>query len=184
MRTDDDAEAENFNSAERRECFAELITHPFRIFGAVCMIDNDMPAVRLGQVALDTFKQCFERSLSAAHLCTDGQLAVIRNIEHRLDRKHRADHRGCIGNSAAALEIIQVIDGEAVHDMQLVLLAPADDFLKGCALLHARDTFADEQTETARNAARIHEIELLIRKIPADALCGAVRCKVRAGHFL
>ena len=151
VRADDDAERRDRDLADLGICLADLVAHPLGIGDAVRLQDVDLRAGRiaLAEIVQDAVANGAQRRLAPAHLLRHVERTGVRDIEHGLNVKDRADERGAVRDAPALFEIIEIVHGEAVGDAELVLLAPGDDLIEACPGFLAADHVHHEQTQTA-----------------------------------
>ena len=186
MRADDNAKVADGDLAHVRERGANFIAHVLGVGKAVGIENMHRKAlgVDLLEVVFNAAQDLCERSLSAAYLLGNVECAAVGHVQNGLDREERADQRRGVGNAAAGLEVVEIVHGEAVGDLELVRFAPRNDLVIVHALFHARDHALDQKAEAAGDAERVHHIDLAVGVLFARHLRAEQRLFIGYGHLL
>ena len=108
---------------------------------------------------------------SAARIEHGDEFAVIAHMEHGLDAEHCSDYSLCRGNSAAATQMIEVVNSEPVRDMSLCFFGKLCYFLYRFALACLRYAEIYKQCKTKGFAKRIYDDNLAIGIFLGEILC-------------
>ena len=142
------------------------------IGGAVAVADEDGVAP-LGIVLLrHPIQQVIQGSLAAPALGAVFQLAAVIHPEDGLDVQHGAHHGGGSADTAAPLQVHQVLHGDPVADVQLVLLHPGGDLGKGLTLAAELCGGVDQQALAHGGAEGVDDDELSVVELLPELLGG------------
>ena len=186
MGADDHAQGGDANLAHVGVGLLHVVPDVFRVGQAVGVEDQHVApgGIHLAQIVQHRVQNGLEGGFPAAHLFGHVQRALIGDIEHGLDVQHGAHQRPGVGYAAAALEVVQIVHGEAVGDLQLVLLAPADHGIEVGAGLHLGHHVHDQQAQATGDAAGVHHAQALIGVFAPDTLGRAAAVFKGDGHLL
>ena len=99
-----------------------------------------------------------------------------------LDGEHGAEERGAGAETAAHLQVVQVVHGEPVVDVELVVLHPLHQLLSGEALALLLDGQIEQQALAQRGGERVHHIDVGIGELLLHVLGGDARTLVGGGE--
>ena len=120
---------------------------------------------RLVRRLLHVVDQGVKRLLASAHLLHGDQVPLVVHMQDGLDVEQRARPGGRLGHASAAEQEHQVIDGEPVGEVELVLLEPVAhlvDRLPGARVLHR---VPDEQPLAAGCRKRIDHVDFTLGEL-------------------
>ena len=186
MRPDDHAQPGDRDVADFRVGGPDLVADELGVGPAVGVQDVDFGArgVNLRQVVQHAVADCFQRRLAPARLLHDVERPLVGHVEHWLYAEHRAHERRRVRHAPAGLQVVQVVHGEAVRDLQLVGLAPFDDLVEAHPRFHAAHHVRHERAQAARDAAGVHDVQAPVGELRADRFGGAYGVAVRSRHLL
>ena len=99
-----------------------------------------------------------------------------------LNGEHGAEERGAGAETAAHLQVVQVVHGEPVVDVELVVLHPLHQLLSGEALALLLDGQIKQQALAQRGGERVHHIDVGIGELLLHVLGGDARTLVGGGE--
>ena len=114
VRPDDRADVPLFEVGDAQR--AQLVHHILAVVGAVAVADKDGAARGIAGGGLEVLDQGVQAGLPAADLLHGHQVAVVVDVEHRLDAQQGACHRRRAGQPSAPLEEHQVVHREPGAD--------------------------------------------------------------------
>ena len=123
-----------------------------------------------------------EAGLAATGLAHGDELALVGGVHHRLDGQHRAQEGGGGADAATHLQVVQVVHGEPVVDVQLVVLHPLHQLLGGetpALLLHRQ---VQQQALTQGGGQGVHHVDVGIGELLAHIVGGDGRALVGGGQ--
>ena len=123
----------------------------------------------------DLVDEGLQAGLAAADLADGDQLALVGGMHDGLDGEHGAEERGAGAETAAHLQVVQVVHGEPVVDVELVVLHPLHQLLSGEALALLLDGQIEQQALAQRGGERVHHIDVGIGKLLLHVLGGDAR---------
>ena len=110
----------------------------------------------------------------AADLVIRGKGTVGRFGNDGLEVQHGADGGSGGGDTAAALEVLQVIHDEVGLGTELVVLQPGGNFLNGLAGAVQLMSFQNQQGHGTGNPQGVHDDELPLRIVSQELFPGTV----------
>ena len=123
-----------------------------------------------------------QAGLAASGLADGHQLALVGGVHHRLDGQHRAQEGGGGGHAAAHLQIVQIVHGEPVVDVQLVVLHPLHQLRGGQTLpllLHGQ---IEQQALPQRSGQGVHHIYPAVGELVGHGLGGDTSILIGGGQ--
>ena len=100
------------------------------------------------------------------------QVAVVVHIDDGLDVQHGTDDGGGGADAAAALQVAQVVHGDPVADVQLVLLHPGGQLFDGHAGIALVGSVPDQQTLTQSGAEGVDHVDGALGILFLQFVCG------------
>ena len=130
----------------------------------------------------DLVDEGLQAGLTAADLADGDQLALVGGVHDGLNGEHGAEERGAGAETAAHLQVVQVVHGEPVVDVELVVLHPLHQLLSGEALALLLDGQIKQQALAQRGGERVHHIDVGIGELLLHVLGGDARTLVGGGE--
>ncbi len=158
-----------------------LLGHGAGLHLAVGVADEHDLLTGLDTQLGDLVDQRLQTGLAPAYLADRHQLALVGGVHDRLDGQHGAEKRSAGAETAAHLQIVQIIHGEPVVNVQLVVLHPLHQFLGGQSLALLLDGQIQQQALAQRGGQRVHHINVGIGELLFHILCGDGRALVGGG---
>ena len=120
----------------------------------------------------DLVDEGLQAGLAAAHLADGDQLALVGGVHDGLDGQHGAEERGAGTESTAHLQIVQVVHGEPVVDVELVVLHPLHQLLGGKALALLLNGQIQQQALAQGGGERVHHVDVGVGELLLHVLGG------------
>ena len=161
MRADDRAGEVDDDVLNAEALLNELLC-VFGVLDAVTVADEHGLTGRIDGRLLHTVYQRTDGGFAAAGLADVGQLAVVVGVHDGLDLKRCAEKGRRGGDTAAALEVHEIVHGEPVAQMRAERLKVGGKLLHGSALALLLDGVVNEQalTEGGAEAVDGHDLPL------------------------
>ena len=160
----------------------QLLRHGAGLHLAVRLTDEHHLLAGLDTQLRHLVDEGLQACLAAASLGHRHQLALVGGVHHRLDGQHGAQKRGGGGHAAAHLQVVQVVHGEPVVDVELVLLHPLHQLLGGQTLPLFLHSQIQQQTLTQRRGQGIHHIHAAVGELVGHGLGGDDRVLIGGGQ--
>ncbi len=134
---------------------------------------------------LHVVNEGLERLLAAAHLLEGNEVPLVIYVHDRLDVQKRARPGARARDAAAAEQEHEVVHGEPVGQVQLVLLHPVAHLFDGRPLLAHLRRVVDEQALAAGSGQGVHRVHSTVgvepRQLGQQKLDGLVGTGKAAG---
>ena len=116
MRTDDRTDVVDDLGFDAVFLF-DFCRNVFCVVEAVAMGDKDVRIIEALDLCFHFCDESVERRFASADFTDVDELSVFIDVQDRFDAEHRADKRSCSGNTAAAIQVVQIVNGEIVADI-------------------------------------------------------------------
>ena len=164
------------------ELFADLGRDIFGVLLGVAMAQKN----GFGIFQLSGFTHMLDKGVkglaAAAHLFDRDQMTLVVNVKNRLDAEHGADKGRRAADASAALQMVEVIDGEPVCEVVAVVNHPLLELLHGKAralLLHG---IVHQKALAHGSGKRVHHDDGAFRESGAQLFDRHTGAVVRAGE--
>ena len=153
------------------EALLHLLGHVLGVLEAVAVRDEHHLLVDGGDGRLlHVVHQGVQRLLASAHLLQGDEAPLVVHVHDRLDVEHGARPRRGLRHAPAAEQEHEVVHGEPVRQVQLVLLYPVAHLVDGGAASGALHGVPHEQAFAARGGQRVHGAQLPLGELRGQLL--------------
>ena len=122
----------------RLEFRLDLISHIFGVRLAVPMADENHLLLWVDGGLSHMIHQGVQRRLPASYLAHGDQMAFVIHMENRLDIQHSAEEGCSRRHPSAPLQVVQIIHGKPMAQVQLILFQPLNHLVDGFSLFDCK----------------------------------------------
>ena len=140
------------------------VSHQFRRRQIITVADeNNIVLVTVGShLLLHVIHQCMQRFLTSSYLTDDNQMSIVIYMKLGFDTGQCSYKCRSLADTSAAVEVIQIIHGKYMYQMQTIILHPLCHFFHGFALISQSHCLVDQQSLSQRSAQTVDHDDLAI----------------------